>query len=135
MNKNFIPEKFLKIKAKKEEKSIKRGFIILLLGNLLVLPININNIMQNKNLNEDISLEVTKDKGFFDFKKEVIKWAEILETYSNLGEIKNNSGEMLIKNNKSLEKIKEKTNIIKINNDERGYFIDVVGDERWKSFI
>ena len=37
---------------------------------------------------------------------------------------------MLIKNNKSLEKIKEKTNIIKINNDERGYFIDVVGDER-----
>lgn len=135
MNKNFIPEKFIKVKAKKEEKSIKRGLIILLLGNLIILPININSIMQNKNSNEEISLYDTKDIKSFDLKKEVINWVEILENYSDLGTIKDNSGKMLIKNDKSLDKIKENISITKINSDERGYFIDVVGDERWKSFI
>lgn len=130
MNKNFIPEKFIKVKAKKEEKSIKRGLIILLLGNLIILPININSIMQNKNSNEEISLYDTKDIKSFDLKKEVINWVEILENYSDLGTIKDNSGKMLIKNDKSLDKIKENISITKINSDERGYFIDVVGDER-----
>lgn len=135
MNKNFIPEKFLKLKAKKEEKSIKRGLIILLLGNLIILPVNINSIMQNKKSNEEISLYDTKDTKSFDLRKEVINWAEILENYSNLGNIKDNSGDMLIKSDKLLDKIKDKVSITKINNDERGYFIDVVGDGRWKSFI
>ena len=130
MNKNFIPEKFIKVKAKKEEKSIKRGLIILLLGNLIILPININSIMQNKNSNEEISLYDTKDIKSFDLKKEVINWVEILENYSDLGTIKDNSGKMLIKNDKSLDKIKENISITKINSDERGDFIDVVGDER-----
>lgn len=55
MNKNFVPEKFLQIKAKKEEQSIKRGLIILLLSNLMILPVNINNIMRNNNLDTDVS--------------------------------------------------------------------------------
>ena len=90
----------------------------------------INSIMQNKNSNEEISLYDTKDIKSFDLKKEVINWVEILENYSDLGTIKDNSGEMLIKNDKSLDKIKEKISITKINSDEREYFIDVVGDER-----
>lgn len=60
----------------------------------------------------------------------MLSWIEILESYSNFGEIKDNTGEMLIKNNKSLEDIKEKINITKINNSERGYFISVAGEER-----
>lgn len=136
MNKNFIPEKFLKVKAKKEEKSIKRGLIILLLGNLIILPVNINNIMESKKISKDnISLEDFKETEAFDLKREVVSWAEILEKHSDLGTIKDNSGEILIKNDKSLDKIKDKVSITKINNDERGYFIDVVGDGRWKSFI
>ena len=136
MNKNFIPEKFLKVKAKKEEKSIKRGLIILLLGNLIILPVNINNIMESKKISKDnISLEDFKETEAFDLKREVVSWAEILEKHSDLGTIKDNSGEILIKNDKSLDKIKDKVSITKINNDERGYFIDVVGDGRWKSSI
>lgn len=131
MNKNFIPEKFLKVKAKKEEKSIKRGLIILLLGNLIILPVNINNIMESKKISKDnISLEDFKETEAFDLKREVVSWAEILEKHSDLGTIKDNSGEILIKNDKSLDKIKDKVSITKINNDERGYFIDVVGDGR-----
>lgn len=130
MNKNFVPEKFLQIKAKKEEQSIKRGLIILLLSNLMILPVNINNIMRNNNLDTDVSLDIVESESFFDAKKEVLSWIEILESYSNFGEIKDNTGEMLIKNNKSLEDIKEKINITKINNSERGYFISVAGEER-----
>lgn len=130
MNKNFIPEKFIQKKNKEKEQSIKRGLALLLLGNLIMLPININNIIEKKNTNKDNSVEVVSNINYLDRKKEIVKWVDILELYANLGEIKNNSGDILIKDDAYLNEIKNRVNITKINNDESRYSISVVGDKK-----
>lgn len=130
MNKNFIPEKFIQKKNKEKEQSIKRGLALLLLGNLIMLPININNIIEKKNTNKDNSVEVVSNINYLDRKKEIAKWVDILELYANSGEIKNNSGDILIKDDVYLNEIKNRVNITKINNDESRYSISVVGDKK-----
>ncbi len=130
MNKNFIPEKFLQKKNREEKQSIKRGLVILLVGNLIMLPINISNIMKIKNAEKDNSLESVDNINPLDRKKEILKWAEVLKLYANSGEIKDNSGDMLIKDDRYLNEIKDKVNIIEINNDDSGYAISVIGDRK-----
>lgn len=130
MNKNFIPEKFVQKKNREEKQSIKRGLIILLVGNLIMLPINIRNIMESKNAEKDDSVEVVSNINSLDRKKEILKWTEVLDIYANSGEINNNSGDILIKDDTYLNEIKNKVSIIKINNDDSGVAISVVGDRK-----
>lgn len=129
MNRNFIPEKFVQKKNKEEKESIKRGLAILSIANLIMLPININSIMESKNSKKDNYIETANNISALDRKNEILKWTEVLELYAKFGEVNNNSGDMLIKDDTYLNDIKNKVNIIKINSDYSGFSISVVGDK------
>lgn len=103
---------------------------MILICNLIVLPINISNIIENKKNINNVEIENSIDKKISYSKKEILKWVEILGLYANSGEIKNNHGDILMINDKYLGDIKEKLDIIKINNDEAGYSLNVVGDNK-----
>lgn len=130
MNRNFIPEKFIEKQDKKYKRSINRGLLMILICNLIILPINISNIIENKKNINNVEIENSIDNKISYSKKEILKWVEILDLYANSGEIKNNYGDILMINDKYLGDIKEKLDIIKINNDEAGYSLNVVGDNK-----
>ncbi|MGG7077677.1 hypothetical protein [Clostridium sardiniense] len=130
MNRNFIPEKFIEKQDKQYKRSINRGLLMILICNLIILPINISNIIENKKNINNVEIENSIDNKISYSKKEILKWVEILDLYANSGEIKNNYGDILMINDKYLGNIKEKLDIIKINNDEAGYSLNVVGDNK-----
>ena len=130
MNKNFIPEKFIVKQDKKYKRSINRGLLMILICNLLILPINISNIIENKKNINNVEIENSIDNKISYSKKEILKWIEVLDLYASFGEIKNNSGEILMINDKYLKDIKENLDIIKINNYDEGYSLNVVGDNK-----
>ncbi|MBM7835851.1 hypothetical protein [Clostridium sardiniense] len=130
MNKNFIPEKFIEKQDKKYKRSINRGLLMILICNLLILPINISNIIENKKNINNVEIENSIDNKISYSKKEILKWIEVLDLYTSFGEIKNNSGEILMINDKYLKDIKENLDIIKINNYDEGYSLNVVGDNK-----
>lgn len=130
MNKNFIPEKFIEKHDKKYKRSINRGLLMILICNLLILPINISNIIEYKKNINNVEIENSIDNKISYSKKEILKWIEVLDLYASFGEIKNNSGEILMINDKYLKDIKENLDIIKINNYDEGYSLNVVGDNK-----
>ncbi|MGL5086448.1 MAG: hypothetical protein ACRC68_12145 [Clostridium sp.] len=111
-NKNFIPRKYIKNQDFMNNKGSKRGLIILMVVNLLVLPITVDTLFKDR---EVIALEVPKvvDEGIPI--GSAIKWIEEVDSDVLSINIKNNSGTMIVKSMGKIYRLEESDGIV-INN-------------------
>lgn len=127
MNKNFIPEKFIYKKEENNNKSINRGIILLLLANILIFPINISHVNKIFSEKDNTKKENVVEKRI-DVKSELINWVDLLHKHTNYGDIEDNSGKIVLKNVKDIKKIEKDLTIKKIWNEDKKYYLNVLGD-------
>lgn len=127
MNKNFIPEKFTLKKEYNKNKSINRGIILLLVANILIFPVNINSLNKKYFENNNTKKEISTQKNI-DLKDKLINWINLLHKYTNYGDIEDNSGKIVLKNIKDIKKIEKDLTIKKVFNENKKYYLNVLGD-------
>ncbi|MEG1004131.1 hypothetical protein [Clostridium sp.] len=127
MNKNFIPNEFNKRKEKENTNSIKRGVLLLLIGNLIILPINIGSFKKDK---ETKNQETKKSEEVNDinYKNNVIKWVKIIDEYTTKATVSENKGELLLENEDKLKDIQKEIKVVKISKNINDYYINAVGE-------
>ena len=83
MNKNFIPNEFIKIKDKENKNSVKRGILLLFVVNIILLPINLSSFKESNKLNDEnneISNHIeNNDKNL---NNELLKQINLIDKYS-----------------------------------------------------
>ena len=61
MNKNFIPNEFIKIKNEQNKNSVKRGILLLFVVNIILLPMNLSSFKQPNKINDKNNDKVHKE--------------------------------------------------------------------------
>ncbi|MEG2867870.1 MAG: hypothetical protein RR894_08990 [Terrisporobacter sp.] len=127
MNKNFIPNEFNKRKEKENTNSIKRGVLLLLIGNLIILPINIGSFKKDKETKNQ-ETKKAEEANDINYKNNVIKWVKIIDEYTTKATVSENKGELLLENDDKLTDIHKEIKVVKISKNINDYYINAVGE-------
>ncbi|MGL4569706.1 MAG: hypothetical protein ACRCVJ_01415 [Clostridium sp.] len=127
MNKNFIPNEFNKRKEKENTNSIKRGVLLLLIGNLIILPINIGSFKKDKET-KNKETKKSEEVNELNYKNDVIKWVNIIDEYSRKATVSENKGELLLEDEDKLKDIQKEIKVVKISKNINDYYINAVGE-------
>ncbi|MEG2738771.1 hypothetical protein [Clostridium sp.] len=127
MNKNFIPNEFNKRKEKENTNSIKRGVLLLLIGNLIILPINIGSFKKDKETKNQ-ETKKAEEANDINYKNNVIKWVKIIDEYTTKATVSENKGELLLENEDKLKDIQKEIKVVKISKNINDYYINAVGE-------
>ncbi|MGL5352241.1 MAG: hypothetical protein ACRDA5_02830 [Clostridium sp.] len=108
-NKNFIPRNYIKNVDLVKNKGSKRGVVILIIINLLMLPLSIDLLLESK---EPEVKEVPKvvEEGINI--KSVTKWIEEVDGEVLSMDIRNNSGTIIVKSMEKVYELEERPGVV-----------------------
>lgn len=128
MNKNFIPNEFIKIKNKQNKDSVKRGILLLFVVNIILLPMNLSSFKQSNKINdknnEMINYTEDSDKNL---NNELLKQINLIDKYSKRANINKNTGEILLENYSDIENIDKIFKVQEIYRNDEDYVIKIGG--------
>lgn len=128
MNKNFIPNEFIKIKDKENKNSVKRGILLLFVVNIILLPINLSSFKESNKLNDEnneISNHIeNNDKNL---NNELLKQINLIDKYSKKANINKNTGEILLEDYNDIENIDKIFKVQEISRNDKDYVIKIGG--------
>ncbi|OPF51583.1 hypothetical protein BH721_01150 [Clostridium baratii] len=128
MNKNFIPNEFIKIKNEQNKNSVKRGILLLFVVNIILLPMNLSSFKQPNNIidkNNDM-LNYTEDNDR-NLNNELLKQINLIDKYSKRANINKNTGEILLEDYNNIENINKIFKVQEISRDDEDYVIKIGG--------
>lgn len=123
MFKNFIPENIREKKNIKNLNSIKRATFLLFITNLIMIPITFDKLINNKE--DGLSQEIAIVNVEENLLEDMYKYIDILERFTVEGNLINNRGEVILKNNNMIEKLEKKVNITLLSNKDGKYFLEI----------
>lgn len=128
MNKNFIPNEFIKIKNEQNKNSVKRGILLLFVVNIILLPMNLSSFKQPNNINDKNNdmLNYTEDNDR-NLNNELLKQINLIDKYSKRANINKNTGEILLEDYNNIENINKIFKVQEISRNDEDYVIKIGG--------
>ena len=128
MNKNFIPNEFIKIKDKENKNSVKRGILLLFVVNIILLPINLSSFKEsNKPNDENNEISNHIENNDENLNNELLKQINLIDKYSKRANINKNIGEILLEDYKNIDDIDENFKVQEISRNDEDYVIKIGG--------
>ena len=128
MNKNFIPNEFIKIKNEQNKNSVKRGILLLFVVNIILLPMNLSSFKQPNKIkdknNEMLNYTEDNDKNL---NNELLKQINLIDKYSKRANINKNTGEILLEDYNNIENINKIFKVQEISRNDEDYVIKIGG--------
>lgn len=126
MNKNFIPNEFIKIKDEQNKKSVKRGVLLLFVVNIILLPMNLSSFKKSNKINDKNNemLNYTEDNDK-NLNNELLKHINLIDKYSKRANINKNTGEILLEDYNSIENIDKIFKVQEISRNDEDYVIKI----------
>lgn len=106
--KNFIPIEFINKKEYQDRKSNRFGISLLILLNLLLIPINLDNIFYRNEINKDENMVSEPQYNYSD----IYKWLPLGDLSLKNININNGIAEVIAKDSNVLKDIEEKGFVI-----------------------
>ncbi len=128
MNKNFIPNEFIKIKNEQNKNSVKRGILLLFVVNIILLPMNLSSFKQPNKINDKNNdmLNYTEDNDK-NLNNELLKQINLIDKYSKRANINKNTGEILLEDYNNIENINKIFKVQEISRNDEDYVIKIGG--------
>lgn len=128
MNKNFIPNEFIKIKDKQNKNSVKRGVLLLFVVNIILLPMNLSSFKQSDKMNDENNeiLNHTEDNDE-NLNDELLKQINLIDKYSKKANINKNTGEIVLEDYNDIENIDKILKVQEISRNDEYYVIKIGG--------
>ena len=128
MNKNFIPNEFIKIKDKENKNSVKRGILLLFVVNIILLPINLSSFKEsNKPNDENNEISNHIENNDENLNNELLKQINLIDKYSKRANINKNIGEILLDDYNNIDDIDENFKVQEISRNDEDYVIKIGG--------
>ena len=128
MNKNFIPNEFIKIKDKENKNSVKRGILLLFVVNIILLPINLSSFKEyNKPNDENNEISNHMKNNDKNLNNELLRQINLIDKYSKKANINKNTGEILLEDYKDIENIDKIFKVQEISRNDEDYVIKIGG--------
>ncbi|CUP04494.1 Uncharacterised protein [Clostridium baratii] len=128
MNKNFIPNEFIKIKDKENKNSVKRGILLLFVVNIILLPINLSSFKEsNKPNDENNEISNHIENNDENLNNELLKQINLIDKYSKRANINKNIGEILLEDYNNIDDIDENFKVQEISRNDEDYVIKIGG--------
>lgn len=128
MNKNFIPNEFIKIKDKENKNSVKRGILLLFVVNIILLPINLSSFKEsNKPNDENNEISNHIENNDKNLNNELLKQINLIDKYSKRANINKNIGEILLEDYNNIDDIDENFKVQEISRNDEDYVIKIGG--------
>lgn len=128
MNKNFIPNEFIKIKDKENKNSVKRGILLLFVVNIILLPINLSSFKEsNKPNDENNEISNHMENNDKNLNNELLKQINLIDKYSKRANINKNIGEILLEDYNNIDDIDENFKVQEISRNDEDYVIKIGG--------
>lgn len=128
MNKNFIPNEFIKIKDKQNKNSVKRGVLLLFVVNIILLPINLSSLKKSNKINdknnEILNYIEDNDKNL---NNELLEHINLIDKYSKKANINENTGEIVLEDYKNIDDIDKIFKVQEIYRNDKDYVIKIGG--------
>ncbi|CUP75881.1 hypothetical protein [Clostridium baratii] len=128
MNKNFIPNEFIKIKNEQNKNSVKRGILLLFVVNIILLPMNLSSFKQPNKINDKNNdmLNYTEDNDK-NLNNELLKQINLIDKYSKRANINKNTGEILLEDYNNIQNINKIFKVQEISRNDEDYVIKIGG--------
>ncbi|MBS6006937.1 MAG: hypothetical protein KIB43_08240 [Clostridium baratii] len=128
MNKNFIPNEFIKIKDKQNKNSVKRGILLLFVVNIILLPINLSSFKEyNKSNDANNEISNHTENNDKNLNNELLKQINLIDKYSKRANINKNTGEILLEDYNNIDDIDENFKVREISRNDEDYVIKIGG--------
>lgn len=128
MNKNFIPNEFIKIKDKQNKNSVKRGILLLFVVNIILLPINLSSFKEyNKSNDANNEISNHTENNDKNLNNELLKQINLIYKYSKRANINKNTGEILLEDYNNIDDIDENFKVREISRNDEDYVIKIGG--------
>lgn len=126
MNKNFIPNEFIKIKDKQNKNSVKRGILLLFVVNIILLPINLSSFKEsNKPNDENNEISNHIENNDENLNNELLKQINLIDKYSKKANINKNIGEILLEDYNNIDNIDKNFKVQEISRNDKDYVIKI----------